>query len=68
MSPALSEVLNQVDKLDTNDLNTLERAIQAKRRLLAARKPAVATGSPGRTDNHEQVRQARMFESVWGAE
>lgn len=64
MSPALSEVLNQVDKLDTNDLNTLDRAIQAKRRLLANRKPAPGV-VPAKRENAEQVRQARMFEAVW---
>jgi hypothetical protein len=68
MSPALSEVLNQVDKLDTNDLDTLERAIQAKRRLLAAKKPRGAVGRLAEGGSPEQVRQARMFESVWDSE
>lgn len=65
MSPTLSVVLNHVDRLDASDLHTLERAIQARRRLLATRKPAAG----GRkVESPEQVRQARMFEATWETE
>lgn len=68
MSPTISVVLGHVDRLDINDLVTLERAIQARRRLLAARKPAAGGAGPGKTESPEQVRQARMFEAMWDAE
>ncbi len=66
MSPTLNVVLNHVDRLDSQDLSTLERAIQARKRLLAARTPPGAAGRSAGGESPEQVRQARMFESVWG--
>lgn len=66
MSPTLNIVLGHVDRLDPNDLAILERAIQARRRLLAARKLAAGGAGSGKTESPEQVRQARMFEAVWG--
>lgn len=68
MSPTLNLVLGHVDRLDANDLTTLERAIQARRRLLAARKPAAGRGATGKVESPEQVRQARMFEATWETE
>ena len=64
MSPTLNIVLNHVDRLDVSDLATLERAIQARRRLLANRKPA-AGAAPAKTESAEQARQGRIFESTW---
>lgn len=66
MSPTLSVVLNHVDRLDVSDLTTLEWAIQARRRLLAAQKLAAGGAGSGKTESPEQVRQARMFEAMWG--
>jgi hypothetical protein len=68
MSPTLNVVLNHVDRLDSQDLSTLERAIQARKRLLAARKPPGAAGRPAGAESPELLKQSRLFESTWGGE
>lgn len=64
MSPTLSLTLAQVDKLPANDLQILERAVQARQRLLAARPPQRPTVSPQAARETLQ-RQANLFDRVW---